>query len=54
MAQQVSTSVHTELRSRAPQAAAKDDNALMRGLVHGVILSMAVWTAALYLAVILT
>jgi hypothetical protein len=30
-----------------------DQRALMRGLAHGVILSMGIWTAALYLTLVL-
>ena len=33
--------------------ATDDQHALMRGLVHGVILSMVVWTAAFYLTLTL-
>jgi hypothetical protein len=34
-------------------AEADEQHAPMRGLVHGVILSMAVWTAALYITLVL-
>jgi hypothetical protein len=36
-----------------PDRGADHQHALMRGLVHGVILSMMVWTAALYLTLVL-
>jgi hypothetical protein len=43
--------MHHSHQSRVKVAAADDEqHALMRGVVHGVILSLAVWTAVLYLA----
>jgi hypothetical protein len=37
-------------RAKSKVAAAEDEqNLLMRGLVYGVILSLGVWTTALYL-----
>jgi hypothetical protein len=45
---------HTTSHARARAAAVSDDqHALMRGVVHGVVLSMFVWTAALYLTFVL-
>jgi hypothetical protein len=51
---QTSTTVlsHDQVRDRYVTAA-DDGHALMRGLVHGLILSMAMWTAALYVVLAL-
>ena len=43
---------HDQVRGRYVTAT-DDEHALMRGLVHGVILSMVMWTAALYLTLAL-
>ncbi len=37
----------------AVAAAADEQHAVMRGVVHSIILSMAAWTAALYLTLVL-
>jgi hypothetical protein len=51
---QISSTTQSSHQAHARIAAAEDEqHALMRGLVHGVILSMVVWTAALYLTLIL-
>jgi hypothetical protein len=36
-----------------PDQGADHPDALMRGLIHGVILSIMVWTGVLYLALVL-
>ena len=51
---QISSTTQSSHQAHVRIAAAEDEQqALMRGLVHGVILSMVVWTAALYLTLIL-
>jgi hypothetical protein len=46
---QVSSTIQSPHHAQRQVAAAEDEqNMLMRGLVHGVILSIVVWTAALY------
>jgi len=45
---------HPQTRQQVRVITAMDDQqALVRGLVHGVILSAALWAAAVYLATIL-
>ncbi len=51
---QISSTGQTTNQTRGRGAAVSDDQqALMRGVVHGVILSVFVWTAALYLTLVL-
>jgi hypothetical protein len=51
---QISSNVQIPHQTRGRSAAVTDDqHALMRGVVHGVILSVFVWTAALYLTLVL-
>jgi hypothetical protein len=51
---QTSSTVQSIHPARSHAATEADEqHALMRGLVHGVILSMLMWTAALYLAFVL-
>jgi hypothetical protein len=51
---QISLTVQTRNPTPGRSAAVSDDQqALMRGVVHGVILSVFVWTAALYLTLVL-
>jgi hypothetical protein len=51
---QTSSTVQLTDRARGQATTEPDEqHALMRGLVHGVILSMVVWTAALYLTLVL-
>jgi hypothetical protein len=46
--------VQTPGQTRGCSAAVSNDqHALMRGVVHGVILSVFVWTAAVYLTFVL-
>jgi hypothetical protein len=50
----ISSNTQTPNQPRGRSAAVTDDQyALMRGLVHGVILSVFVWTAAVYLTLAL-
>lgn len=50
---QTSSTMHSSHHTRSQAAAAEDEqNMLMRGLVHGVILSIAVWTAGLYVLLV--
>ena len=52
--QQFTSTTKTISHSRARVVAAADDQqALMRGLVNGIILSMALWIAAGYLTFVL-
>jgi hypothetical protein len=52
--QQTSTTVHSHDQVSDRCVTATDDgHALIRGLVHGLILSMAMWTAALYVTLAL-
>jgi hypothetical protein len=47
---QIPSTVRHSQQPRASVATANDEqHGLMRGVVHGMILSLAVWTAALYL-----
>jgi hypothetical protein len=39
--------------ARSQAVAVPEQHTLMRGVVHGVLLSMVVWTAALYLTLTL-
>jgi hypothetical protein len=51
---QLSSKMQTPNQPWGRSAAVTDDqHALMRGLVHGVILSVFVWTAAVYLTLAL-
>jgi hypothetical protein len=51
---QISPTMQTPNQPRGRSTAVTDDqHALMRGLVHGVILSVFVWTAAVYLTLAL-
>jgi hypothetical protein len=51
---QISSTIQSTHQARDHSAAVTDDQyALMRGVVHGVILSMILWTAALYLTLAL-
>jgi hypothetical protein len=46
--------MQTPSQTRGRSATMSDDqHALMRGVVHGVILSVFLWTAALYLTLLL-
>ena len=49
-----SSSVQSIDRARGQATTEADEqHALMRGLIHGAILSMAIWTAILYLTLVL-
>jgi hypothetical protein len=51
---QTSSTVQLTHHARGQATTQRDEqHALMRGLVHGVILSMVVWTAALYVTLAL-
>ena len=52
--QYVSHTMQSNRRMIARTGVAENEqHALMRGLVHGVILSLVVWTAAIYLTLVL-
>jgi hypothetical protein len=52
--QQTSSRVHSSHHATRSLTEAQDEECtLMRGLVHGVILSTVVWTAVLYLTIVL-
>jgi hypothetical protein len=51
---QISSTVQVSHHAKRQVAVAEhEQDTLMRGLVHGVILSTVVWTAALYVILIL-
>ena len=51
---QVSSAMQSPHHAQSQVAAAEDEQSmLMRGLVHGVILSIVVWTAAWYTILVL-